>query len=225
MKTVYVRVNTGVISGIFFFGLYYYVPSLFLCLLLSLSVWMVMVEWPRVQGVEAGMTDAILFWYQVPTVSTLVYPLIPLSLLIMHVAVWRSEAPFYGLYPFVAAWLVDASAYIIGSVWGTHRCFPRISPNKTREGVLGGVATLSLFHMLLWLSGATTQSWWVMLLGAWVVAGAAVAGDLLMSWCKRQQGLKDTGELLPGHGGLLDRFDSVLGVIVVVSLFDISMYW
>ncbi len=225
MKTIYVRLNTSLISGVLFFGLYYYVPSLFICLLLSLSVWMAMVEWPRVQGVDAAGYDAVSFWYQVPTLSTILYPLIPLGLLVVHVIVWRSEAPFYGLYPFMAAWLVDASAYVIGSVWGMHRCCPIISPNKTWEGLVGGIMTLSVVHMLMWLSGATGYSWWMMLIGSWVVAVAAIAGDLLMSWFKRQRGLKDTGELLPGHGGLLDRFDSVLGVIVVVSLFDVLCYW
>jgi len=225
MKTIYVRVNTGIVSGVIFFGLYVYLPSLFMCLLLSLALWMALVEWPRVQGVDADMRDAVSYWYQVPTWSTIFYPLLPLGLLIMHVIVWRSEAPFYAVYPFVAAWLVDASAYTIGSQWGTHHCFPRISPNKTWEGVLGGIATLSSAHMLMWLSGDAPHSWWVMLLGAWVVAVAAIAGDLLMSWFKRQQGLKDTGELLPGHGGLFDRFDSVLGVIVVVAVWDVLRYW
>jgi phosphatidate cytidylyltransferase len=225
MKTIYVRVNTGLIGGMLFFGLYYYIPSLFICMLVSLAVWMAAVEWPRVQGITAGAYDAVTFWYQIPTLSTLLYPATPLVLLIIHVAVWRSAAPLYALYPFIAAWIVDAAAYTVGSVWGRHRCFPTISPHKTWEGIIGGVAALLMVHMLMWLSGATELAWWVMLLGAGVVAAAAIAGDVLVSWFKRQQGLKDTGALLPGHGGLLDRFDSVLGVIVVVSLFDVLLYW
>ena len=214
MKTVQVRINTGIVSGALFFGLYWLVPSLFICLLVSLSGWILIVEWPRVQGIAFS-------WYQVPSWETLVYPTIPLVLLIAHVIEWRSIAPWYGMYPFIAAWIVDSAAYTVGSLWGAHHCFPTISPKKTWEGVAGGFAALFLFHMGISLVGATIYPWWFMLTGAFVIATTAIIGDASMSWFKRQQGLKDTGTLLPGHGGLLDRMDSVLGVIVVLKLVEL----
>ena len=216
MKVVQVRIATGVVSGVFFFGLYWCFPSLFICLLASLSCWMVLVEWARVQGTP-------LFWYQVPPMATIIYPVLPLALLLLHVIQWRQAMPFYALYPFVAAWIVDVAAYFVGSLCGSHRCFPSISPAKTWEGVAGGIGGLALMHMLIWAVGATVYPWWFMLLSSFCVAIAAIMGDLLMSWFKRQQGLKDTGVLLPGHGGLLDRFDSVLTVIVVVKLCELVL--
>lgn len=213
MSGVRVRINTGVVSGVFFFGLYWFVPSLFICLLVSLAGWILLVEWPRVQG-----QGVISSWYQVPSWSTFLYPVVPLILLIAHVIEWRAIDPFYALYPFVAAWIVDAAAYTIGSLWGVHKCFPTISPKKTWEGVVGGVAILGVLHAIAWSAGVTDYSLPVMLLGAVIIGITAVIGDAVMSWFKRQNGLKDTGALLPGHGGLLDRFDSVLAVIVVLKI-------
>lgn len=203
MSNMYSRLWTSIGGGLIFFGLYALLPSLFICLLFSLSCYMVLVEWPRVRG-----------GYDI----TSMYPIAALGLLLAHVVQWHRVAPWYGLYPFLAAWLVDAVAYFVGSWYGRHLCWPQISPRKTWEGVAGGIAALVLCHVGLWFFGATTASWWCMLLSGVVVATTAMLGDLVMSWYKRQQGIKDTGGMLPGHGGLLDRFDSVLTVILVVKL-------
>ena len=144
----------------------------------------------------------------------------PLFLLITHVVCWRDTRWAYGLYPFVAAWLVDAAGYAVGTRWGKHLCWPSISPRKTWDGVVAGIVVLVILHAALLLFEATTYPSWLMFCGAPLVAIDAIAGDFLVSWHKRQRGIKDTGALLPGHGGLLDRFDSVLGVIVVVKDFE-----
>ena len=109
----------------------------------------------------------------------------------------------------VVAWSYDTCAYLIGSAFGRHRIFPLISPQKTWEGTLGGiVCAVGLCAYVIALP----------LLYILIVAVSACFGDFAESYVKRRAGMKDSGFLLPGHGGLLDRFDSVLMVFAVLSL-------
>jgi phosphatidate cytidylyltransferase len=112
----------------------------------------------------------------------------------------------------------DTAALFIGSRFGRHPFFPRVSPRKTLEGALGGaVATLAAIAIgMPWLVGLTV--WQAVLLGA-AVAVAAQGGDLVESALKRAAGAKDSSSLIPGHGGLLDRLDSLLLLGPVVYSF------
>ncbi len=117
------------------------------------------------------------------------------------------------LIPFVAAFMNDAGAYFVGLKFGQHKLAPVVSPNKTIEGVLGGVAA-SVISMLIY---AVILDWplkfnvnyGIALLYGLVGAMAGTFGDLCFSIIKRQTGIKDYGNLIPGHGGALDRFDSL----------------
>ena len=112
------------------------------------------------------------------------------------------------LYVFVVVWLTDATAYFVGRSLGRHALLPRVSPGKTWEGSLAGLVVGSLVGgILFWLDHHSP--------GSGVIAGAAVSvagqiGDLVESNFKRFVGAKDSGSVLPGHGGVLDRFDSAL---------------
>ncbi len=115
-----------------------------------------------------------------------------------------------------AVWLADSGAYFVGSWLGTRKMAPRLSPGKTWAGLVGGTVTGTLFGgllVLLWRSigwlPAETPLWQGIVMGA-VLSLLAVVGDLLVSLFKRTAGVKDTGDLLPGHGGILDRIDSWL---------------
>lgn len=111
---------------------------------------------------------------------------------------------------FVLMWTNDTAAYIFGRSLGRHRIAPSISPGKTWEGWAGGtLSTLLVGYGVLgrWEGGAILgDAQWLMLAG--VVAVLGPVGDLMESALKRKAGLKDSGNLLPGHGGILDRFDS-----------------
>lgn len=108
-------------------------------------------------------------------------------------------------------WVADTAAYLTGSAWGRHALAPAISPGKTWEGVAGAAAAVAVYYGLL--SGVTPEwPWWENASGAVLFAGVALlsmVGDLFESWIKRQAGVKDSGTLLPGHGGILDRVDSM----------------
>ena len=113
-------------------------------------------------------------------------------------------------------WAGDTLAYLGGRKWGRTPLAPEISPNKTREGALAGLAGALVVAVL-------TGRWLGVPLGASLLVGVAVgyvgpAGDLLESLLKRRVGLKDSGTLLPGHGGVLDRIDSLLLAAPVVAL-------
>ena len=147
------------------------------------------------------------------------YVALPIALLngIMSIT-----APRLLLGMFIFIWLYDTGAYCVGMLLGRHRLFERISPKKSWEGVIGGVA--------LCIAGAyATHHWFneffqVPDLNIWVGMSAVVAvfatfGDLVESLIKRTVGVKDSGNLLPGHGGILDRIDSLLLVAPAVFIY------
>lgn len=124
----------------------------------------------------------------------------------------------WAITAFVVTWACDALAYFAGRAFGKHKLWPRISPKKTWEGIAGGTigAIIAGLALGVWLLGIP---WWQgILLGA-LVAIAAPFGDLAESLFKRQANVKDSSQLIPGHGGALDRIDSLLFVFPVVTYF------
>jgi len=119
---------------------------------------------------------------------------------------------------FLLLWTFDTAAYLVGSLTGKHRLFERISPKKSWEGFFGGLILTLVVAMLLagWLGVTDTAGWMII---AVIVSVAGTVGDLLESMLKRSLGLKDSGTAIPGHGGFLDRFDSVLVAFPLVYLF------
>jgi phosphatidate cytidylyltransferase len=152
----------------------------------------------------------------------LLYVTLPLWLLIMIAHLPESLGTNLGYHPnrvFGLLWLVwtnDTMAYLVGSKIGKHKIFERISPKKTWEGTIGGaICTIIMaWAMSMYLPHDFTSK-------EWLVIGALVGlfgtlGDLVESMLKRSVGVKDSGSLLPGHGGLLDRFDAFIFVIPIV---------
>ena len=121
---------------------------------------------------------------------------------------------------FALVWLADISAYFAGRRYGRRKLAPRLSPGKTLEGLIGGLVGVSAYAWIsgVWIlefRGLALGSWWML---AIVVALSSVLGDLVESQLKRRAGLKDSGKLLPGHGGVLDRVDSILAAAPVYGL-------
>ena len=170
------------------------------------------------------------------TMLSQLYIALPLSLL--NVLAFRSngyDIQYTYLMPlsvFVFLWINDAGAYCVGSLLGRHKLVPRISPGKSWEGSIGGGLLVVAVAVLVWYFtdqygvndlGLTSCEWAglglvVVVFGTW--------GDLIESLFKRTLGIKDSGNVLPGHGGMLDRFDSTLMAVpaAVVYLYTLTLF-
>jgi phosphatidate cytidylyltransferase len=140
----------------------------------------------------------------------------------------RDVSPWLLLAIAALVWIADIAAYFVGRRFGRRKLAPAVSPSKTWEGVIGGLAGVALYGILLaWLantretpltpifaSGLGIPAIVFMLL----LAGVSVVGDLFESWMKRGVGLKDSSNLLPGHGGVLDRIDALTSTLPIAAL-------
>lgn len=120
---------------------------------------------------------------------------------------------------FAVAWASDILAYLVGSAVGGPKLWPRFSPNKTWSGFIGGLTAgmIAGAGMAHWLEMGRLNMFWGAVLGL-AAALATMAGDLWESGLKRRFGVKDAGNLIPGHGGLMDRVDGLMFAVVVVAL-------
>ncbi len=143
---------------------------------------------------------------------------------------FREGERYLYLLVFIGAWIPDTFAYFTGRLFGRHKLIPDVRPKKTVEGAIGGALFCVLafvgfaliynrFGLNTCTCGYTHQlPVWLMAVIGLVTALVSMIGDLSMSVIKRHYGIKDYGRLLPGHGGLLDRFDSVLAVAVILAV-------
>ena len=127
----------------------------------------------------------------------------------------RAESLWMMLYALLIVWVTDSGAYLIGRKIGKNKLAPHISPNKTWEGSIGGSlsAVVIVGAYLYFVQAAFPYSFSTMLLWTLVFSVGGQLGDLIESAFKRHYGVKDSGKILPGHGGILDRFDSLLFVL------------
>lgn len=132
--------------------------------------------------------------------------------------------PYALLMVLAATWAADVFAYLGGSLVGRRKIAPRISPGKTWEGTIIGCVAATIVFLLMqraigsWYGGPLSYAFRVDVLVAIGIGPVAFAGDLLESWVKRRAGVKDSGTFLPGHGGMLDRIDSLVATAPFVLL-------
>lgn len=131
----------------------------------------------------------------------------------MALVVAQTINPKFLLVVISTIWLADSAAYFAGKNFGKHKLAPAISPGKTWEGVAGALLAVAIYGAILKLCGSVS-TWWV-LPCLWVITIVGVYGDLFESFFKRRANLKDSGQILPGHGGLLDRIDGVVPALPV----------
>ncbi len=182
-------------------------------------------QWGRL-GLTASVTIlmiASLVWHvvfrQVRTADTAVtvFGAVYVGFLLAHLVLVRSldSGTALVLAIIVSVWVNDVFAYLVGSTMGRHKLAPRISPNKSWEGLIAGtLLTVVTWVVLHYLTDPPLSLAWFVFVGIGISI-AAIVGDLFESRLKREAGVKDSGALLPGHGGFLDRFDSLILVSVV----------
>ena len=125
--------------------------------------------------------------------------------------------PEHVLLVLVLVWIADTAAYFVGRAWGRHKLAPAISPGKSWEGAAGGLIGAALYAIIV--AFFTQRGAHVALVTTAVVLGmVSIVGDLFESAAKRQAGVKDSGTLLPGHGGILDRIDSATATLPLAAL-------
>jgi phosphatidate cytidylyltransferase len=146
----------------------------------------------------------------------------------LWVARSTEEGFFVTMVLFGSVWATDIGAYVFGRLIGGPKIAPSISPSKTWAGLAGGIATVAAFILVVFTY--RTEQWpnqWgialpLSMIGAVLIAVIAQAGDFFESWLKRRAGMKDSGALIPGHGGLFDRID---GLLPVAILFGGAIAW
>lgn len=150
--------------------------------------------------------------------ETICYTMLPILWVVVPMAlvpmIDKRDLNGYIMLAFILIWVNDSFAYMVGMLLGKHKMTPRHSPNKTWEGTIGGalfcIAAAILFGNML--TGLEVSPWEYLPLGC-IVGCIGTLGDLVESMFKRYVGVKDSGKLMPGHGGLLDRFDSFVMVM------------
>ncbi|MBW0149113.1 phosphatidate cytidylyltransferase [Marinobacter arenosus] len=130
------------------------------------------------------------------------------------------------LYVFCVVWVADIGAYFAGRAFGKAKLAPRVSPGKSWAGVWGGLVAVGVFATIISVVASASSSETVFLVLASLATGlVSVLGDLLESMLKRFRGIKDSSQLLPGHGGIMDRIDSLTVAIPVFALIITQLGW
>ena len=199
MNNFIVRNVIGLIGGVIFFAVYFYVPTIYFSLLLAfITGLIVLFEWNNI-----FKSNTALFWIILP-----VYPILPFIFLIL-----LNQSLQYRillLFLFIIGFSFDIGSYYVGTLFGKHKLCPVISPGKTWEGFIGGCVFATLTMLIFYYWQRLTGSLMPLFLVTLFLSIILFLGDLFESMLKRRANIKDSGVLMPGHGGLLDRFDSIL---------------
>ncbi len=130
------------------------------------------------------------------------------------------------LYVFCVVWVADIGAYFAGRAFGKAKLAPRVSPGKSWAGVWGGLVAVGVFALVVSFIASAGTGETLLLVAASLITGfVSVLGDLLESMLKRFRGIKDSSQLLPGHGGIMDRIDSLTAAIPVFALIITQLGW
>lgn len=213
MNSLMSRARTALIAGAIFFACYICGPLVFGLLLSAIFISLLTIEWlPLCNKINRRLIAV-----------TPIYPVVPMISILYTLSYYESSF-LLPLYPFLMAWAGDTGAYITGTYLGKHKICPTISPKKTWEGLAGGFMTIFMVNILFLGYDSLHAAIFIpglsgLIFFSLVMTIAGFLGDIAVSWLKRRAHVKDTGDLLPGHGGFLDRFDSLFCIILFFLIF------
>lgn len=202
------RFITATIIGTLFWCIFFYLPPIaFSLLLLGILCTILLFEWKNLFKL-----DGFSFWFIMPW-----YPILPFALLIyMNNNLCYRQLLYY---LFLIVFTFDGTAYLAGKLLGQHKIIPSISPGKTVEGFIGGYIASVIMFWIATRNESLSLSYPFVLIFVFIVCCVAFVGDIFESFLKRKANIKDSGDILPGHGGFLDRFDAVIMVAFFFFLF------
>lgn len=203
-----VRFITSSILGLTFWCVFFYLPDMaFVTMLFGILCTILITEWKNFFKL-----NDFWFWFIMPW-----YPILPFALMM-----YMSSYPCYRTliyYLFMTVFAFDSTAYLTGKLIGYRKIIPHISPGKTIEGCIGGfIGALITFYMSLTHSKIHLPISKIFML-VFIICAMAFVGDIFESFLKRNAHIKDSGNILPGHGGFLDRFDAVMFAAFFMFLF------
>ena len=219
------RVGYGLATALILYGMLE-VPA-------TAVLWMALVWWVLCFLLVRGYPEGSVQWGSIPARAAMgLLVLVPAWVGLNHL---RTGGFQFGavdnnllliLYVLCIAWVADIGAYFAGRAFGKAKLAPRVSPGKSWAGVWGGLAAVAAFALLVGLLAEANGSSIALLVLASLVTGAvSVVGDLMESMLKRFRGIKDSSQLLPGHGGIMDRIDSLTAAIPVFALIVTQLGW
>jgi phosphatidate cytidylyltransferase len=162
--------------------------------------------------------------YTILGIVYIAFPFALLNFIVFKETTYIYYSPYMCLAYFGLLWMYDTLAYVTGSLFGRNYLFPRISPKKTWEGLIGGAifTIITAWIYSYYSRGHTFIDWLVVAL---IIIVYGTIGDLFESMLKRSVNIKESGYMLPGHGGFLDRFDSFLFSAPIVIAYFVIVYW
>jgi len=202
-------IGFGVLTA-FFSGLALYFNDLALILWsASLLTWLCSLHWVKNYPNYDG-------WYNV---TLNVVGLVLISAAITAILYVWNQSPWWLMYLFLLVWGADSGAYFVGRKLGKRKLAPNVSPNKSIEGLIGGIITVAIVIIIVQstLLELTLSQHILFLVLSILTVFSSVLGDLFESMIKRRAGIKDSGSILPGHGGVLDRIDSLLAAAPIFA--------
>ncbi|MDT8451753.1 MAG: phosphatidate cytidylyltransferase [Gammaproteobacteria bacterium] len=204
------------VSGVSWLIIEYLFQHVYLLLLLACAWWFAVVYFlksaqPQAKAAELSAVKL-----------AIAFIVIPSTIIAMYVVHGMDRGAEWLLFSLMLVWVADSGAYFSGKKFGKIKLAPNISPGKTREGLWGALWMTAIFTVLAGFYFDVSGRQFLLLLGlSLLLTIFSVAGDLYISFLKREAEVKDSGNILPGHGGILDRVDGVLAVMpVFVMMFD-----
>lgn len=199
--------------------------------LFALIICLSVIWWLAALLLVVGYPNSAKYWSKSPLIKLLFafFTLVPffigmLELRTINYSVNSYTGAIWLLYVFVLVWATDTGAYFAGRAIGKRKLAVKVSPGKTVEGFIGGVCLATLVCVIAYLTGYFNINFTQFLFSSLLAILASVLGDLTESMFKREAGIKDSGNLIPGHGGILDRIDSLTSAVPVFAVLSLHLF-